>query len=131
MRKQGEFITSHLYNFALAGIKLSILALYYRIFITETFRKIVVAVATFVVLWVITIEIPIFLICRPLQTFWNPSLSKNCLDVTAIIYYITTSNLFTDLVVFVLPVPVIIRLHTTTRNKVALCILFSIGILFV
>jgi hypothetical protein len=120
-----------LYNFALASIKLSILALYYRIFITETFRKIVVAVATFVVLWLITIEIPIFLICRPLQSFWNPRLSKNCLDVTAMIYYITTSNLVTNLVVFVLPVPVIIRLHITTRNKVALCILFSIGILFV
>ena len=131
MSKYAEIITGHVYKFALASIKLSILALYYRIFIHETFRKIVVAVATFVVLWLITIEIPVFLICRPLQTFWNPRLPQNCLDVTALIYYITASNLATDLVVFVLPIPVIIRLHTATRNKVALCILFSIGILFV
>ncbi|KAL2864973.1 uncharacterized protein BJX67DRAFT_359532 [Aspergillus lucknowensis] len=124
-----EFITGHLYNTALASIKLSILALYYRIFITETFRKIVVAVATFVVLWLITIEISIFFICRPLQSFWNPRLAGNCLNVTAMIYYITTSNLVTDLVVFVLPLPVIIRLHITRKNKVALSILFSIGIL--
>ena len=120
-----------MYNFALASIKLSILALYYRIFIYETFQKIVVAVATFVVLWLITIEIPVFLICRPLQAFWNPRLSGNCLDATAMIYYITTSNLVTDLVLFILPVPVIIRLHTPMRKKVALCIVFSIGILFV
>lgn len=131
MRKQGEYITSHLYNFALAGIKLSILALYYRIFVTKTFRKFVVAVAIFIVLWLITIEIPLCLICRPLHSFWHPGLSKNCLNATAMIYYITTSNLVTDLVVFVLPVPVIIRLHMNMRNKVALCILFSIGILFV
>ena len=131
MRKQAEFITSHLYNCALASIKLSILALYYRIFINEAFRKIVVAVATFVVLWLITIEIPLAVICRPTQAFWNPHLSKNCLSATAMIYYITTSNLVTDLVVFILPIPVIIRLHTTTRNKLALCFLFSIGILFV
>jgi hypothetical protein len=120
-----------LYNVALASIKLSILALYYRIFVHETFRKIVVAVATFVVLWLITIEIPIFLICRPLHAFWNPRLPKNCLDATAMIYYITSSNLATDLVLFVLPVPVIIRLHITMRKKVAICILFSIGVLFV
>jgi hypothetical protein len=131
MRKQGEYITSHLYNFAIAGIKLSILALYYRIFVTETFRKITVAIATFIVLWLITIEIPLCLICRPLRSFWNLDLPKNCLNETAMIYYITTSNLVTDLVVFVLPIPVIVRLQTTTRKKVALCILFSIGVLFV
>lgn len=45
--------------------------------------------------------------------------------------YESTLNLVTDLVVFVLPLSVIIRLYIAIRNKVALCILFSIVILFV
>ncbi|PWY79240.1 integral membrane protein PTH11-like protein [Aspergillus heteromorphus CBS 117.55] len=124
---KGDYIASHLYNVGLASVKLGILALYYRIFTVPWFRKIVMGCAVFVCLWIATIEIFMGLLCRPLRSFWNVSIKGKCFNSTALTYYINTSNMITDIIIFTLPIGVILRLRTSKQNKIALCVIFSIG----
>ncbi|EHA27808.1 hypothetical protein ASPNIDRAFT_41753 [Aspergillus niger ATCC 1015] len=123
----GDYIASHLYNVGLASVKLGILALYYRIFAIQWFRRTVIGCVTFVCLWIATIEIFMGLLCRPLEAFWDASVKGHCFNSSALSYYVNTSNMITDLVIFALPIGVIVRLRTTRSNKIALCIIFSIG----
>ncbi|GLB21744.1 hypothetical protein AtubIFM61612_002294 [Aspergillus tubingensis] len=124
---KGDYIASHLYNVGLASVKLGILALYYRIFAIQWFRRTVIGCVTFVCLWIATIEIFMGLLCRPLEAFWDASIKGHCFNSSALSYYVNTSNMITDLVIFALPIGVIVRLRTTRSNKIALCIIFSIG----
>ncbi|GLA22162.1 hypothetical protein AnigIFM63604_000125 [Aspergillus niger] len=124
---KGDYIASHLYNVGLASVKLGILALYYRIFAIQWFRRTVIGCVTFVCLWIATIEIFMGLLCRPLEAFWDASVKGHCFNSSALSYYVNTSNMITDLVIFALPIGVIVRLRTTRSNKIALCIIFSIG----
>ncbi|GLB08187.1 hypothetical protein AtubIFM57258_004075 [Aspergillus tubingensis] len=124
---KGDYIASHLYNVGLASVKLGILALYYRIFAIQWFRRTVIGCVTFVCLWIATIEIFMGLLCRPLEAFWDVSVKGHCFNSSALSYYVNTSNMITDLVIFALPIGVIVRLRTTRSNRIALCIIFSIG----
>ncbi|PYH97523.1 integral membrane PTH11-like protein [Aspergillus ellipticus CBS 707.79] len=122
-----DYIASHLYNVGLASVKLGILALYYRIFPIPWFRKTIIGCAVFVGLWITTIEIFMGLLCRPLEAFWDASVKGTCFNSSALSYYVNTSNMITDIVIFALPIGVIVRLRTSLENKIALCVIFSIG----
>ncbi|KAF7590880.1 hypothetical protein BBP40_002294 [Aspergillus hancockii] len=124
---KGEYIASHLYNIGLATIKLSILALYYRIFPVKWFSRTVIGCAIFVCIWITTIEIFMGALCRPLRAFWDFKVKGKCFNSTALSYYVNTSNMVTDLVLFALPIPVILRVRTTRNKKIALITIFSIG----
>ncbi|PWY94035.1 integral membrane PTH11-like protein [Aspergillus sclerotioniger CBS 115572] len=124
---KADYIASHLYNVGLASVKLGILTLYYRIFAIPWFRKTVIDCGAFVCLWIATIEIFMGLLCRPLEAFWNASVKGHCFNSSALSYYVNTFNMVTDIVIFALPIGVIVRLRTTRSNKIALCIIFSIG----
>ncbi|KAM0805166.1 hypothetical protein BDR22DRAFT_833752 [Usnea florida] len=124
----GNYIFSHFYNITLGMIKLSILTFYYRVFITPTFRKVVLASITFIALWVLTITIVLALDCRPIAKFWKPLTPGKCFNLVAFSYFTNISNLVTDLWIFFLPIPVIWRLHISRNQKLGLCGVFLIGL---
>ncbi|PYH81527.1 hypothetical protein BO82DRAFT_432455 [Aspergillus uvarum CBS 121591] len=124
---KGEYVASHLYNVGLASTKLGILALYYRIFPVQWLSRTVIGCAVFICLWITTIEIFMGVLCRPLAAFWNPSVKGHCFNSSALSYYINCSNMVTNIFIFALPIPVILRLRTILTKKIALCIIFSIG----
>ncbi|RHZ67293.1 hypothetical protein CDV55_107696 [Aspergillus turcosus] len=124
----GNYIFSHFYNAAIASTKLAVLALYYRIFVTHQFRIVVLTTAVFVILWLMTMEIVLGLQCRPIQRFWNSSVPGTCFNLVAFSYFTNITNLVTDVWIFVLPLPVIAKLHMSRNRKIALGCLFSIGL---
>lgn len=109
-------------------IKLSILTFYYRVFVTPVFRKVVLATITFIALWVLTITIVLALECRPIAKFWNPTVPGKCFNLVAFSYFTNISNLVTDLWIFLLPIPVIWRLHISNHQRLGLCGVFLIGL---
>ncbi|KAF5860309.1 hypothetical protein ETB97_001729 [Aspergillus alliaceus] len=124
---KGEYIASHLYNIFLAATKLSILVLYYRIFPIPWFRKTVIGCSVFILVWIAAIEATMGALCRPLHAFWDLTVKGKCLNSTALTYFVNSSNMVTDLVLFALPIPVILSVRTTLRKKIALVFIFSIG----
>ncbi|KAF7117472.1 hypothetical protein CNMCM5793_006454 [Aspergillus hiratsukae] len=124
----GNYIFSHFYNAAIASTKLAVLALYYRIFVTHQFRIVVLTTATFVILWLMTMEIVLGFQCRPIQRFWDSSVPGTCFNLVAFSYFTNITNLVTDVWIFLLPLPVIAKLQMSRNRKIALGFLFSIGL---
>ncbi|KAF4158067.1 hypothetical protein CNMCM8927_005472 [Aspergillus lentulus] len=124
----GNYIFSHFYNAAIATTKLVVLALYYRIFVTFTFGIVVLTTAAFVILWLVTMEIVLGLPCRPIAQFWDPKVLGQCFDLVAFTNITNITNLISDIWIFVLHLPNVLRLHMPCNRKIALGLLFAIGL---
>ncbi|KAF3009242.1 hypothetical protein E8E14_009466 [Neopestalotiopsis sp. 37M] len=123
----GDYIFSHLYDVALASTKLSVLALYYRVFPVQGFRVVVTLTAVFVVLWMITMEVVLGFECRPIQAWWLAA-EGQCLNLVAFAYFTNITNLVSDMWIFAMPLPIIMKLQTNTNKRLTLCFLFSVGL---
>ena len=115
---------------AIASTKLSILALYYRIFETTRFRAAVIVTAVFVAAWLVSIEVALGLGCRPLQGWWDAEAQAAgaCVDKVAFTYATNSINLATDIWIFLMPIPIILGLQASMDRRIGLCFLFSVGL---
>lgn len=111
-------------------IKLSILTFYYRIFVTPLFRRIVLLSITFVALWILTITVILALQCRPIERFWDLNVKGTCFNLVAFSYFTNISNLATDIWIFLLPIPLIMRLKISGGRKLGICGVFMIGLAY-
>ncbi|KAL7956581.1 hypothetical protein V8C34DRAFT_210410 [Trichoderma compactum] len=124
---KGDYIFSHCYDMAIAFTKLSILALYYRIFVTRKFRLIVLGTACFVCVWVIVMEVTLGLGCRPVKAWWGEAKGR-CINKEAFTYFTNVTNMVTDLWVFLMPIPVILGLQAAKEKRITLCLMFGVGL---
>jgi hypothetical protein len=86
-----------------------------------------VATAVFVVAWIVVMEVVLGFSCRPIQAFWGDAEGK-CINLVAFTYFTNITNLVTDLWIFALPIPIILKLQASKEKKIGLCFLFSIGL---
>ncbi|PKK44941.1 hypothetical protein CI102_8801 [Trichoderma harzianum] len=124
---KGDYIFSHFYDIAIAFTKLSILALYYRIFVTRKFRLIVLGTACFVIVWVIVMEVTLGFGCRPIKAWWGEAKGK-CINKEAFTYFTNVTNMVIDLWVFLMPIPVILGLQAAKEKRIILCLMFGVGL---
>ncbi|KAJ5116245.1 hypothetical protein N7456_000593 [Penicillium angulare] len=103
---------------------------YLRIFGTNNSFRIQVAITmTIVWVWSASVILETFLLCRPLKYNWDTSISGVCGNRNATYVVAGTMNLITDLMIMALPMPHILKLQLGTAKKIALCSVFSIGLL--
>ena len=120
-----------LYPVSVALPKLAISCLYYRIFVTPTYRRAIIAVATIVFLNWLCALIVVITICQPFSYHWINAYQRHeighCGDVTAAYWSISVPNLVTDVAILVLPLHGIWHLHAKTAKKIGLAITFLTG----
>ncbi len=79
------------------------------------------------------IFIPIFFTqCKPVHAAWDPVLSlTKCRPITQQEFASVAINMALDLAVVVLPLPVVWSLRMPTRKKIAVSLMFSLGLVWV
>ncbi|KAK6859568.1 hypothetical protein PG995_003204 [Apiospora arundinis] len=109
--------------------KMAICLLYLRLFPQKAVRIIVGAVGAVLVCTSIVCVIVNLAACRPFSTHWAPPpvQAVHCWNKEAIFIWSTLPNIITDVIVLVLPLPIVWRLHTSTHMKGALTVTFLIG----
>ena len=113
--------------------KLAILLLYLNLFhVKKGFRYLCYAMMAFVVCYcVIFFFIEIF-DCNPVEKVWH-SLTytgkATCFDYNMIEFVIGGFNIGTDVMIFILPVPMVLQLKMDVKRKVGLLVVFSTGVL--
>ena len=95
----------------------------------RAFRRSVWIVSTIILLWAMHIILETFLICRPLSMNWDPTPNGTCGDRNAMFVVAGASNMVTDIMVMLLPIPTIWKLHMATSRKLGIMVMFSLGIL--
>ena len=126
---QINFALELFYTPTLALGKLSVLALYIRIFrkANKTFTIAAALIATWIILWSIGVYLDIFLECRPLDTLWL----GDCAPSFATSVSTSVLNIVSDVALLILPQPLLWRLQMPIRKKLALSSVFCLGILYV
>ncbi|KXX73942.1 hypothetical protein MMYC01_209435 [Madurella mycetomatis] len=116
------------YMLSLLFTKISILILYLRILSYQHARYAVHAILAIVIfangLWTL---ITVATACTPLQAFWDPTLPNATCRPSAYWFANTGLHIGTDILLYVLPLPVIINLQVKLRQKLALYSVLALG----
>lgn len=112
--------------------KLAILAIYLRIFTFRSFRIACWALAAVLVANWFAFTVTAFMMCTPLNYLWNQRVvGGHCFNIDAFYRWSALPNIVTDLVMLILPLPVVWRLHTSRSIKIGLTITFATGSMYV
>lgn len=83
----------------------------------------------YLVLFLIINWLVVALQCLPIHSFWQPRMKAPYHCVNRVKYYIAQGslNLFSDVVVFLMPIPLVWRLQLPRHRKVGLVLVFLLG----
>jgi hypothetical protein len=73
-----------------------------------------------------------FLFCIPVRDFWNVNYKEHtghCLPEGPVWYANAVMQIFTDVVILILPMPLLSKLHLPRRQKVGMMLVFGVGVL--
>ncbi|KAL9610216.1 MAG: hypothetical protein Q9167_005065 [Letrouitia subvulpina] len=121
---------------ALGCIKLSFILFYRRIFNVGTkntvFNIVSLASLFLMALWMLGFFLAVLLICPGhVDAYWAlPAVrAKYCWTTTKFLYAYSWSDVGTDFIVFLMPIPSVVRLHMTLQKKIGVIAIFSLGAL--
>ncbi|KAE8149708.1 hypothetical protein BDV25DRAFT_140556 [Aspergillus avenaceus] len=117
--------------FTILFVKLSILFLYLRIFPIHLFRIFDFCCMGFMITsFLITTPMAIWQ-CNPISAAWDYNVDgAPCLKISAVAYANATVNITTEVLILILPLPVLRTLHVSKRKKIALFSVFSVGVMY-
>lgn len=111
--------------------KISLLMLFHRIFVTPAFRISTKIIGVIVVLWWIGTILADTLICLPINHGFNPEIPGHCGDKQLLAILPPIPWIVTDLVILLMPLPVVWNLHLPRIQRIGLGALFLLGGLYV
>ncbi|KAI0438186.1 hypothetical protein F4803DRAFT_535869 [Xylaria telfairii] len=109
--------------------KLAICKLYRTLFPQRTIFILLCIVVFILVATPIATSISLFAACRPFSANWGSAEVQHthCLNKEAMFVWGTIPNIVTDVILLLIPIPIVWKLHTTTKLKLALSLTFLIG----
>ncbi|KAJ5752724.1 hypothetical protein N7520_009641 [Penicillium odoratum] len=123
------------YTLAVMFAKLATLFLYYQVFEVSRYRRVIAGIGVIIILQGLISIILAFSICRPFRYFWTQAADVNdgtCGDVMLFYKSYSIPSLVTDVMILVLPWPIVLKLQMHTSEKIGLIFTFlaaSLGII--
>ncbi|KAI1326235.1 hypothetical protein F5Y16DRAFT_236131 [Xylariaceae sp. FL0255] len=115
------------YNTGLMFVKLTFLTQYYRVIVLKKFRIICVIAMVLIGTWSFSQVLVSIFFCKPIAGFWDSSLNAKCIPDLPEWYTNAAGNIFSDVFIFILPMPVLAHLNLPTAQKIPLLGIFSLG----
>ena len=123
------FSGTFLYSITIFFTKASILYLYHRTFPSQWVRIPVYITGLIILVWAVVCCVAGALICIPLEKIWNPTLPGSCFNISKFYVGIQIPNVITDIVIFIIPLPVISHLPLPRHQRWSLVGIFGVGLL--
>lgn len=109
-----------IYLFSVTLPKLAILCLYLRVFTQRRLRYAVYAIAIIMILnWLAGCFMGI-LMCKPIRYNWDKTIPGHCGDLMGAYPWASFPNLITDIMMLILPLPLVWKLHIGLSQKIGL-----------
>ncbi|KAI9865651.1 MAG: hypothetical protein M1813_002109 [Trichoglossum hirsutum] len=115
------------YSIAVGLVKLSILALYARIAPTRRYKMVVYGIAAVVIAQMVQKEFGFIFACKPISNFWLSHKEEGCINILHFIQFNAAFNIFVDLLIYILPIPVVRKLQINPRKKISIYVIISLG----
>ncbi|KAI1139094.1 hypothetical protein F5Y05DRAFT_380818 [Hypoxylon sp. FL0543] len=122
------YILTVTYASTLMFVKFSLFFQYYRL-VQEVphYRLFYLSVMALVGGWVIAQEFVLIFSCTPIHAYWDHTTYGKCLDSNLTGWMNAIGNIVTDIIVLVLPIPVVWRLNLKRGRKWAVIGIFTLG----
>ncbi|KAI8669984.1 hypothetical protein NCS56_00802200 [Fusarium sp. Ph1] len=121
------YVAVVLYSASLLFIKLTFLLHYYRLLAIQGMKKVYQAAIAIVGSWALSQVLLGIFVCQPIHGFWDKTVDAKCIPNQPQWYINAAGNIATDVMVFLLPVPVIRSLRLPRTQKFILAGIFSLG----
>ncbi|KAJ5623772.1 hypothetical protein N7510_000081 [Penicillium lagena] len=119
------------YGSVIPAVKMSIILLYYRIFPTTRFRRVLYGLSFLVLGWWIGIVITAGLQCHPYDYFWkqyiDPTAEGSCINTYAFFISNAVLSVFTDLLILLCPISMVLRLQMPRNRKLTVLGIFLLA----
>ncbi|KAI5807329.1 hypothetical protein DFH27DRAFT_650850 [Peziza echinospora] len=122
-----SWISQIIYIQTAGTIKLSILFSYLRLSTTRRFTNIIYISMAFIILWMVTFTFLSIFRCHNVARYWQLQTQVGCLSEAGVTLSCTYLNLFSDILLVILPISTLWKLRFPTRQKVILIILIGLG----
>lgn len=115
------------YMTVLEVTKISVLTMYMRIFPVRQMRISAYTVGFLSLIWSIAMIFISIFRCTPIPKTWNSSLSGHCVNLLGAAIGSAFPNILSDIVILVLPMPLLWHLQTSVVQKIMLSGVFLLG----
>jgi hypothetical protein len=109
-------------------VKLSLLFLYRRIFEHTRFLRMVYGMMALMIVWAIIMTFLAIFNCKPISAFWT--MEGTCLDFKQFAIGYAIVNIITDFTIWLMPIPSVWKIQLPKPQKIALCLIFVLGLLY-
>lgn len=117
-----------LYTTSLTFIRMSVVLFYYRIFGTHRWYRMSLWIAAGIVIaWFVALNCLTLTLCTPIAKQWDYRIPGHCLPFIGAFIDLTISNVLVDLLLLILPLPMLWRLQINLKKKLALIANFVLG----
>ena len=65
--------------------------------------------------------------CSPIAKYWKPDIPGHCIETIKADYGYGSLNFITDLIMFVLPLPMVWKLQLSLKQKIGISLVFMAG----
>lgn len=121
-------MVSQRYCLAVLGFKLSLLASYHRLAgFNQTYRWVLYIAMVLVTLNQLIYTFLLSCACRPIAKQWDPSIPGTCIHQLDTYFGLGGSSLGFDVLIIVLPFPILQRLQLNLRKKLLVGAIFATG----
>ncbi|KAI9046858.1 hypothetical protein LZ554_008937 [Drepanopeziza brunnea f. sp. 'monogermtubi'] len=115
------------YGIALVFVKLSIVLQYLRVFLSRRTRYACLWTLLLLSLYGIQQISSSIFACVPIASFWDRSIAGYCINKEAVWFFNSAMNIFTDIVLIILPMPALSTLQLPPKQKFGLILIFALG----
>ncbi|GLA36924.1 hypothetical protein AnigIFM63309_003421 [Aspergillus niger] len=128
-KKKYDLAEEDVYSLGVWFVKTSILLFYLRLSPEKRFRQITYAIMAFVAAYSLTSILVFTLGCQPVAAMWDVSKSAGakCVDQFSFVYANAAFNVFSDVIILILPIRLCWSLQVSWRQKTMLLMLFILG----
>ncbi|KAJ5190348.1 uncharacterized protein N7498_009333 [Penicillium cinerascens] len=121
------------WGLAIYFVKMSILALYLRLFPNKGLRLAVFLCMGFVTLSVVILIPLVIWQCNPIAASWELDARHHakCLSLSGVAYANAAVNIATEITILIIPLPVIRKLQINRAKAISLYVLFGAGLLVI
>ena len=128
---QTFFASQFFWATSIASFRLSILHLYIEIFSTKLFRRCAYGSGCLVGLFYIGSITTTLRICEPIEFNWDKTITGTCGNEGTAELVAAAINMVLDVLIVLLPLPVVWKLQMPTQKKIGVTVTFALGLRWV
>ncbi|KXH25986.1 integral membrane protein [Colletotrichum nymphaeae SA-01] len=126
------FLAAAIYTLCGSFAKVSLLIFYFRLSPQRWFKRAVWISLAIIAGYSIGIFFALVFACDPIAMSWDVTITEGtCINRPSLYIATAAANIISDLILFALPIPIVVKLQIPRRQKVGLFFIFAVGSLTV